>query len=203
MNNSSSLSNGLTPDQLKQIDLYKFSYVPNGKLPERIRRKIAYKHALKVELFIEQAGRCCICERPMRLVYGGDTGDCATFEHVILASQGGGFKKENVPLSCGRCNRERGTREFHEFKSYVLENGLSKDKRRPQRKPNKNERLLELGQEHVLETFLCKRLNTALYIFAVENGWRDDKSIAEIEKLKTRLEVPVDLLKVFEDGKMG
>jgi hypothetical protein len=202
----------LTPLQLKQIDDYRAAYSPDLKQPEWLRKKVEYKHALKIELFIEQAGQCCICERAMRLVYGGFGGDCATFEHVIPASHGGGFNKENVPLSCGRCNRIRGTKNFYEFKASVLANGISEkgslkpnyfDLKRKERKNKKRvKRLQDLGQDGVLEDFLCKRLNTALFIFAVECGWRDEP-LQKIEKLKTRLEEPVDLWKVFENANMG
>lgn len=148
----------------------------------------------------------------MRLVYDGQTGDCATFEHIIPASHGGGFNKENVPLSCGRCNLERGTQDFEEFKESVLANGITDkgpsrpnyfDLKRKERKQKKRDnRLHDLGQDGALEAFLCKRLNTALFIFAVECGWRNEP-LPKIEKLKTRLEEPVDLWKVFENGDMG
>ena len=174
----------MTPEQLEQIKVYR-AIIPT--IPER---KIRKKHEKKVRLFIEQDGNCCICDKAMILRHGGNRGSCATFEHVVCRSDGGSSKIENVPLSCGDCNSRRGKKDFHSFREEVKRNGGVLPK------PPKNKKsLLHLmarqGEPEAMEHFLAKRLNLALYVLSLEEGWREPEG-KSVEELYLTLAKPLD-----------
>lgn len=71
--------------------------------------------------YLEQRGICCFCKVKMFLSTEVTTkAHMATREHIIPKSQGGTGKRENIIISCQRCNSNRGTVEFNLFK-YIVE----------------------------------------------------------------------------------
>lgn len=63
------------------------------------------------ELFALQAGKCCYCEREMRLASlphkCRTPKDYATFEHLMQKCEGGTNAQKNIKLACHQCNRKR------------------------------------------------------------------------------------------------
>ncbi len=73
-------------------------------------RSSQQKRKLKTRLF---GGRleasCCFCRKKLQM-------ENATLEHVVPISFGGSWAIENLRLSCGICNSERGIEDFEEFR---------------------------------------------------------------------------------------
>ncbi len=68
------------------------------------------KRRLKEKLFGgRRCAPCCFCRRELTM-------SSSTLEHVIPLSHGGGWDKENLRLSCGSCNNERGNEDFAKFR---------------------------------------------------------------------------------------
>lgn len=63
------------------------------------------------ELFTLQEGKCCYCEREMRLASlphkCRTPKDYATFEHLMQKCEGGTNAQKNIKLACHQCNRKR------------------------------------------------------------------------------------------------
>lgn len=69
------------------------------------------KRKLKAWLFGGHSSRpCCFCRRPLTMA-------SATLDHVTPRSEGGGFSKRNLRLSCKNCNQERGAEDFAAFRA--------------------------------------------------------------------------------------
>jgi 5-methylcytosine-specific restriction endonuclease McrA len=62
----------------------------------------------------EQAGRCYYCAQTF-LDIGRDHPRCCTFDHIILAIDGGAVSLENGVAACKDCNWLRGDMPFDEF----------------------------------------------------------------------------------------
>lgn len=67
-------------------------------------------------MFNTQDGKCCYCGQPMwlhfehpdRKLTSRNRKTMATVEHIIPTAMGGSNRKENLILSCYRCNQIRG-----------------------------------------------------------------------------------------------
>lgn len=160
----------MNPEQEAQIKTYVETIALQEKTWEpQLKNKLLARHNKKVALFKSQDGLCCLCGKPMNLLYKGRTGLAATFEHVKLASLGGTMDTDNVPLSHGTCNSLRGSRDFYEFKRMIEENGGT-----PPKDLNKNQmehEAFKKGAEEILENKLAKKINAELFLLAHENGW--------------------------------
>ena len=72
-------------------------------------RSGTYKRKLKAKLFSgRHIVRCCFCR--IRLSF-----ETSTLEHIVPRACAGGWKLENLTLSCSACNSERGMTEFEEY----------------------------------------------------------------------------------------
>ena len=174
----------MTPEQLNQIKIYE-AIIPT--IPEA---KIRKRHQKKLRLFMAQDGDCCICGKAMILRHGGSRGSCATFEHVKLRSDGGTFETSNVPLSHADCNARRGMKDFNEFRDMVAKNGGVL----PKRDVNQQTMLWDAakkGDMGAIEHYVAKRLNLALYILALEEGWREPEG-KTVPQLYKQLEKPLN-----------
>lgn len=62
-----------------------------------------WKKKVRKELWEEQHGHCCWCDKPMAL-------EDATIEHIRAKADGGTDDKINLQVACESCNNERGRR---------------------------------------------------------------------------------------------
>lgn len=175
----------MTPEQLEQIKIYK-AIIPT--IPEA---KIRRKHHKKIRLFIEQDGICCLCDKAMILRHGGSNGPYATFEHVKVKSSDGTNDAANTPLSHGTCNSRRGTKDFAQFRAEIAGNGGTPPKARRTSKYLSNAVRAAQGDEFALEHIIAKRLNLALYVFRVEQGWAEPA--IPLAHLYQKLDKPLEL----------
>lgn len=174
----------MSPEQEEQIATYVeiIPTIAEHKFRKRARRKL--------KLFVAQDGICCICDKAMMLRYGGYKGACATFEHIVTKSSGGGSNIDNLSLSHGTCNNRRGTENFHNFKTRVMDNnGTLPPKKLPYRDKVGFHKQARRGDPVAIEYYLAKKLNIALYLMAVEEGWVKG---ASIETLKISLAKPIN-----------
>lgn len=66
------------------------------------------KARFKAKLFFRERGKCFYCSRSLNI-------KCATFDHIIPRSKGGGFYAGNLVIACLPCNGERGDGDAAEF----------------------------------------------------------------------------------------
>jgi hypothetical protein len=65
----------------------------------------------KQEIIDESDGRCFYC--------GVEVGSFWHAEHMIPRSRGGGYTKENIVVSCPKCNMRKNNRNVIEFKNHL------------------------------------------------------------------------------------
>jgi 5-methylcytosine-specific restriction endonuclease McrA len=74
------------------------------------QRGSSQKRVMKDKLFHGYAtAKCCFCRRTL-------SKSTATIEHVTPLAHGGGWRLENLRVSCFDCNNARGVQPFEEFR---------------------------------------------------------------------------------------
>ena len=63
------------------------------------------RKGIVVDLFNEQAGFCCYCQRPMTLRLNRPR--TATIDHIVPKSRGGADKAFNYAAACRPCNERK------------------------------------------------------------------------------------------------
>lgn len=84
------------------------------------------KKAWKDEFFKKQGGRCKYCGT--KFPYVG-----LEVEHKIPRERGGDNRKSNLHLTCGRCNKRKGTLTDSEFRKKFRDAGVPQTQKLPER----------------------------------------------------------------------
>lgn len=78
---------------------------------KRNKARHAREEALREELLQGQGRRCPYCN----IVMGKKGGRRATFDHKTPRCRGGGDGRDNMHLTCSRCNNRKGRWTHEEF----------------------------------------------------------------------------------------
>lgn len=78
----------------------------------RVQWSASTKRRIKKELLRQQKGACVFCGFRLTI-------DSATIEHMTPLSRNGGNGKDNLGLSCAKCNADKGSMTASEFKSHL------------------------------------------------------------------------------------
>lgn len=84
----------------------KRQYRRNRKARER-GAEGSHAHDDIVSIYNLQAGKCAYCRKSLRA-------DCHV-DHILALSKGGTNDRQNLQLTCGKCNRSKGARDPIEF----------------------------------------------------------------------------------------
>jgi len=78
-------------------------------------RKNGYPPKWFDAMYIEQAGKCHYCCRPMTKRKDKRGPATATVDHLMPISRGGETRRKNLKLACAKCNTEKGALTEAEF----------------------------------------------------------------------------------------
>lgn len=70
--------------------------------------RIKFTSATRKSVYAKYNGHCAICGRPVKY-------NDMTIDHIIPLSSGGTNEKDNLELSCLRCNLMKSNMDFPEF----------------------------------------------------------------------------------------
>lgn len=89
---------------------------------KKVRPHRNVRQGIRLVLRAKQNGKCCYCERKMRVwegktPRGGLPKDAETLEHLRRQQEGGGHNADNLALSCYECNIGRGALDWLTYKS--------------------------------------------------------------------------------------
>ncbi len=89
---------------------------------KKVRPHRHVRQGIRLLLRAKQNGKCCYCERPMRIweaktPRGGLPKDAETLEHLCRQADGGKHNADNLALSCHECNVGRGALDWLTYKT--------------------------------------------------------------------------------------